>query len=414
MLRPHGHLLRTGDHLTPDEASLTTTVWMAGVFNALLTQGHVSINRLLSTTRSYLSLQRAHGQRIFVELDDGYHLLDVPSAWEVSPSACRWLYAHAGGLIEVRVTAPTNRHAIELGDRGPRRPAGALPAVATTSRSTATTAPRPCRSASRATRRGSSCGRSPTPTSAAASPTACFASIRRPAPTIEKVSRDALLFADGRSRRQPFLTVVTAPATRVGFRITGGLVAAPATAPAGADDEAAATRFWTAMTGPVALSATAASAVRGRRRGAAGHPPLVHPQRPDPLPGAARARAVLRRRLGHARRVPGPGRVAAGARPLGAAARPAAARLRQSEPRRRLAAVVHVLRARTQHPAGGLARRHRLLAGATRWRNTSWPPTTRRSSTPSCRSSTRPGPITRSAPRCGRTSSGRWRSSRRA
>ena len=114
VLRPHGHLLRTGDHLIPDEASLTTTVWMAGVFNALLTQGHVSINRLLSTTRSYLGLQRAHGQRIFVEQDDGYALLDVPSAWEVSPSACRWLYAHAGGLIEVRVTAPTTRHAIEL------------------------------------------------------------------------------------------------------------------------------------------------------------------------------------------------------------------------------------------------------------------------------------------------------------
>ena len=114
VLRPHGHLLRTGDHLTPDEASLTTTVWMAGVFNALLTQGHVSINRLLSTTRSYLSLQRAHGQRIFVEQDVGYALLDVPSAWEISPSACRWMYAHAGGLIEVRVTAPTTRHAIEL------------------------------------------------------------------------------------------------------------------------------------------------------------------------------------------------------------------------------------------------------------------------------------------------------------
>jgi cellobiose phosphorylase len=77
--------------------------------------------------------------------------------------------------------------------------------------------------------------------------------------TIEKVSRDALLFADGRSRRQPFLTVATAPAKRVGFRITGGLVVTPATAPAGADDEAAGTRFWTAMTGPVALSASAAS-----------------------------------------------------------------------------------------------------------------------------------------------------------
>src|SRR4029453_17192416 len=88
VLRPHGRILRTGERLEPDEAALTTTAFMAGVFNALLTQGHVSINRLLSTTRSYLGLQRAHGQRLFVELADGYHLLDVPSAWEVSPSAC--------------------------------------------------------------------------------------------------------------------------------------------------------------------------------------------------------------------------------------------------------------------------------------------------------------------------------------
>src|SRR4030095_8553616 len=77
--------------------------------------------------------------------------------------------------------------------------------------------------------------------------------------TIEAVHRDAVLFADKRSRRQPFVTVVTAPATRAGFRFTGGLVAAPAIAPASADDEATATRFWTAMAGPVALSAPAAS-----------------------------------------------------------------------------------------------------------------------------------------------------------
>ena len=72
MLRPHGHILRTGDHLVPDEASLTSTVWMAGVFHSMVTQGHVSINRFLSTTRSYLGLLRCGGQRVFVELDGGY------------------------------------------------------------------------------------------------------------------------------------------------------------------------------------------------------------------------------------------------------------------------------------------------------------------------------------------------------
>ena len=211
--------------LTPDEASLTTTVWMAGVFNALLTQGHVSINRLLSTTRSYLSLQRAHGQRIFVEQDDGYALLDVPSAWEVSPSACRWLYAHAGGLIEVRVTAPTTRHAIELEiavlDGPPARfllshhvalngDDGAEAVPVRFARGTKGIVVRPI----------------PDTDVGRRFPDGVFRLDPQPGTIIEKVSRDAVLFADGRSRQQPFLTVATAPAARVGFRFTGGLVAA--------------------------------------------------------------------------------------------------------------------------------------------------------------------------------------------
>jgi hypothetical protein len=89
-------------------------MWMAGVFNSMLTQGHVSINRFLSTTRSYLSLLRAAGQRIFVELPDGYALLDVPSAYEMTPNGCRWIYKHADGLIAVRSWASIARQALYL------------------------------------------------------------------------------------------------------------------------------------------------------------------------------------------------------------------------------------------------------------------------------------------------------------
>ena len=67
VLRPHGQLLRTGRHLTPDESALTSTVWMSGVFHSMLAQGHVSINRFLSTIRSYLGLFRSQGLRVFVE-----------------------------------------------------------------------------------------------------------------------------------------------------------------------------------------------------------------------------------------------------------------------------------------------------------------------------------------------------------
>src|SRR5262249_3463534 len=72
VLRPHGAILRTGDRLEPDEASLTTTVWMGGVFHSMVTQGHVSINRFLSTTRSYLGLTRSTGHRLFVATADGW------------------------------------------------------------------------------------------------------------------------------------------------------------------------------------------------------------------------------------------------------------------------------------------------------------------------------------------------------
>ena len=95
--RPHGHMLRTGLHLTPDETALTSTAWMSGVFHSMVTQGHVSINRFLSTTHSYLGLFRSHGQRVFVEIDGAWQLLDMPSAFEMSPDACRWIYRHDDG-----------------------------------------------------------------------------------------------------------------------------------------------------------------------------------------------------------------------------------------------------------------------------------------------------------------------------
>ena len=67
VLRPHGHVLRTGDALVPDTGALTSTLWMTGTFHSQLTRGHVGRDRLLSTRRGYLGVQRAHGLRVFVE-----------------------------------------------------------------------------------------------------------------------------------------------------------------------------------------------------------------------------------------------------------------------------------------------------------------------------------------------------------
>jgi 1,2-beta-oligoglucan phosphorylase len=258
VLRPHGHIIRSGGHLVPDEASLTSTTWMAGVFHSMITQGHVSINRFLSTTRSYLGLLRSAGQRIFVELEDGYHLLDVPSAYEMTPSGCRWFYKHRTGLIEVRSWAPTDRHELNLsievlagesrrflvsnhvalnGDDG----ADAVPVQFASEGNGVVIRPLA----------DSDVGRR--------FPQGFFRIDAAAATTIDRVGGDELLFVDGQSRHQPFLSIITARAKAVSFRITGRLI--PVAEASGGSDRAAqwaadqrrARPFWRNVTGPLAL-----------------------------------------------------------------------------------------------------------------------------------------------------------------
>ncbi len=113
--RPHGHLLRAGRHLVPDETALTSTVWMAGGFHSMLTQGHVGINRCLGTVRSALGLFRGQGQRVFVRPDGGaWAQLGLPSAFEIGDDRCRWWYRHAGGLLVVDAWAEHDPQAMGL------------------------------------------------------------------------------------------------------------------------------------------------------------------------------------------------------------------------------------------------------------------------------------------------------------
>jgi len=114
VLRPHGHILRTGSSLTPDESALTSTAWMGGVFHSMVTQGHVSINRFLSTCHSYLGIFRSHGQRVFVEINGTWKLLGTPTAFEIQAESCRWIYKYEGGMIEVLSSAPETNHELRL------------------------------------------------------------------------------------------------------------------------------------------------------------------------------------------------------------------------------------------------------------------------------------------------------------
>ncbi|TCT21431.1 GH36-type glycosyl hydrolase domain-containing protein [Thiobaca trueperi] len=252
VLRPHGQILRTGSGPTPDESSLTSTAWMAGVFHSMVTQGHVSINRLLSTTHSYLGLFRSHGQRLFVELDGVWHLLDVPSAFAMTPGSCHWAYRHADGWIQINSRAATDRHELTLtvevyagqparfllanhvainGDDG----SGAVPVVHERDADGFFIRPIP----------DSDVGRR--------FPEGGFRLDPLPETGIEGCGGDELLFADGHSRNQPYFCLITEPAMSVGFRLTGHLVAATPIEPL---DESA---YWSRMTAGLHLHPPTAS-----------------------------------------------------------------------------------------------------------------------------------------------------------
>jgi cellobiose phosphorylase len=230
VLRPHGHILRTGNRLVPEEDSLTSTAWMAGIFHSQVTQGHVALNRILSTKRGYLSGQRACGLRIFVDATDsptGWALLDQPSAWAVAADQCTWWYRHESGLIEVSAAAPASSHELRLRVRvveGEQRHLLICANVAFGDDDGQQLGLPPI------SVDASGVTVAPPPDSVAAHrfPDGSFR-LAWPAGSAEHVEHDEILFLDGRSRNLPWVTVRTSPTAD--FRLTLTARLSPGAAP---------------------------------------------------------------------------------------------------------------------------------------------------------------------------------------
>ncbi|MGM0385525.1 MAG: GH36-type glycosyl hydrolase domain-containing protein [Actinomycetota bacterium] len=107
VLRPHGQILRPLGRLLPGEHDVTTTVWMDGSFCSHLTFSHAAVGRILSLRPSPLGLGRAHGLRIAVDLGHGWQLLGTPSLWRSALDSATWWYGVGEHLLRVHAGAPT-------------------------------------------------------------------------------------------------------------------------------------------------------------------------------------------------------------------------------------------------------------------------------------------------------------------
>lgn len=225
VLRPHGHVLRTGGLFHPNEATLTSTVWMNGVFHSMVTQGHVSINRFLSTTHSYLGLFHSHGLRIFVDAGQGWQLLGLPSAFAMAPEACRWVYRHAGGTLEVVSAALTDTHALTL----ELRVLEGAPVRCLFSLHIALAGDDGAGDACVDFQREGQTIRVPVPAESELGrrfPKGYFTVQMADDAVLERVAGDEALFLDGVSHHQPFLCLTMASAMHSGLRLEGHLVTA--------------------------------------------------------------------------------------------------------------------------------------------------------------------------------------------
>jgi cellobiose phosphorylase len=237
VLRPHGHILRSGTHLVPDETALTSTVWMNGVFHSMLTQGHVSFNRLLSTVHSYLDLFRSHGLRVLVELDGRWWLLHVPSAFEMAPARCRWIYSHAPAPgVSATEAAPASRTLIEVTAAALHDPREMTLSLAAREGAPprwliclhlALSGDDGCEPAApHWSFEGEQIRIAPGAGTELAGrfPQGEFRLLLPPGALLEKIGGDELLLADGVSRGEPYLCLLMRPARAFEMRIRGELI----------------------------------------------------------------------------------------------------------------------------------------------------------------------------------------------
>lgn len=256
VMRPHGHILRSGEPRWVDREHLGLTCYAAGIFAAQVYLGNPSVARLLSVVRNHLNVGRAAGQRVWLRETGEWRQLGVPSAFAMTPGDARWLYRLDDSLIEARVWC-SSRHAaafVEL-----RVTAGAPREVLIT-HELALGANEFDQSGELQLRPRAgwlSCTLDRGTVTAKGLPGLCFAIAAAEPADVAAVGCDELLYLDGVRRGGPYAVVQTKAVTRCTVILVGslaGTAALPAAVAAARQECGEAQAAARALDAPVRLS----------------------------------------------------------------------------------------------------------------------------------------------------------------
>ncbi|UUX35010.1 GH36-type glycosyl hydrolase domain-containing protein [Fundicoccus culcitae] len=114
MQRQHGQILFSKTEVTVDKPVISTTAWMDGIFNSQVVIGNTSMNKWITNTRNPLNILKASGQRIYIQLDEQWYLLAMPSVFEIGNHYVKWLYKIADDVIEVLTYTLADSNSIQL------------------------------------------------------------------------------------------------------------------------------------------------------------------------------------------------------------------------------------------------------------------------------------------------------------
>lgn len=112
--RPHGHILMSGGNVANIKNVLTTTLYMYGIFNSHIVVGNTSFNKMLTNARNPLNVMKTSGQRIYVEIEDSYRLLTMPSMFEMGFNYGRWYYKTNDDMIIISTHTAVDSPQLQL------------------------------------------------------------------------------------------------------------------------------------------------------------------------------------------------------------------------------------------------------------------------------------------------------------